>query len=64
MLKGFNSMFIGLIPKKKGTNVFDDFRPVSLRNMVYKIMSKIIATQMRKVIDKLISPIQSIFYPG
>ena len=58
LLKELNSTFIVLIPKQKGANSFGDSRPISLCNLVYKIISKIIITnQMRNVMTKLIFPI-------
>ena len=43
ILKDLNSTFIILIPKKKGANSFNDFKPISLSNVTWKIISKIIA---------------------
>ena len=37
----FNTTFIALIPKIDQPKMFDDFRPISLCNYIYKIMSKI-----------------------
>lgn len=34
----FNSTFTTLIPKLDKPNSFDDFRPISLRNYIYKII--------------------------
>jgi len=41
-----SSTFIAVIPKNKKVNVFSDFRPISLRNVIYKIISKIIANRI------------------
>lgn len=32
--------------------------------MIYKIISKVLATRLNKLIDKIISPSQSAFMPG
>uniref|UniRef100_A0A803QPG7 Reverse transcriptase domain-containing protein n=1 Tax=Cannabis sativa TaxID=3483 RepID=A0A803QPG7_CANSA len=62
--KQLNYTFICLIPKEENACTVDKFRLISLCNFAYKIISKIIATRLRGVIDKLISPFQSAFVPG
>lgn len=42
----------------------NDLRPISLRNVVYKILSKIIADKLKNVLDKIISPFQCAFVEG
>lgn len=44
MSEAFNSTFIALIPKVDKPQYFDDFRPISLCNCVYKMTSKIITS--------------------
>ena len=41
-----------------------DFRPVSLCNFVYKVISKIMANRLRPIILNIISPVQSAFVKG
>jgi len=40
MLLSLNSTFITLIPKVEYLISFDDFRPMSLHNEVYKVITK------------------------
>jgi hypothetical protein len=40
---GLNATFIALFPKANKPQIFGDFRPISLFNLCYKIISKIIA---------------------
>eukprot|EP00253_Pinus_taeda_P026726 PITA_26726 len=39
----FNANFIALIPKKENPGTFEVFRPISLCNCIYKIITKVIA---------------------
>jgi hypothetical protein len=41
-----NSTFLTLIPKVNKPRLFGDFRPISLCNLSYKIISKIIANRL------------------
>jgi hypothetical protein len=63
-VKSINSTFISLIPKIQGAKEVKDFRPISLVGGVYKIISKVLANRMRKVMDKIISKPQNAFVKG
>ncbi|KAJ9539578.1 hypothetical protein OSB04_026084 [Centaurea solstitialis] len=58
---GCNAAFITLIPKVKCPEDLGDFRPISLIGVFYKIVAKVLAERLKKVIDKLISPTQTAF---
>eukprot|EP00253_Pinus_taeda_P004922 PITA_04922 len=51
-----NSTFIALIPKSDSPSSFDDFRPISLYNVLNKIISKIIANQLKPILSTHIAP--------
>lgn len=63
LLKEQNHMFIALVPKCMGPHFVHHFRPISLCNIVYKIVSKILATRLKSLLPKIISPLQSAFVP-
>jgi len=50
-----NSTFIALIPKSENPSSFNDFRPISLCNCLYKIISKIIANRLCPILSNHIS---------
>ncbi|GKD03279.1 RNA-directed DNA polymerase, eukaryota, reverse transcriptase zinc-binding domain protein [Tanacetum coccineum] len=58
---GSNSSFFTLIPKVNNPTLITDFRPISLIDIHYKIIAKILANRLSKVIDKIVSKEQSSF---
>jgi tripartite-type tricarboxylate transporter receptor subunit TctC len=54
-VKSINATFLALIPKKFGAVDLKDFRPISLVSGVYKIIAKVLANRLRKVVEKIIS---------
>eukprot|EP00253_Pinus_taeda_P006554 PITA_06554 len=55
------STFIALISKANHPTTFDDFRPISLCNCLYKIIAKIIANRLKPILSRHISPEQFAF---
>lgn len=60
MLKEMNTTFISLIPKVQLPSTPGDFRPISLCNTTYKLISK----RMKPLLCKIISPYQSALILG
>nr|XP_016438177.1 PREDICTED: uncharacterized protein LOC107764153 [Nicotiana tabacum] len=56
-----NASFIALIPKKKGSIELMEYIPISLIGSVYKIVAKVLAERLKKVIGKLVSSHQNAF---
>lgn len=53
-----------LILKYDNPTTFKDFRPISLCNVLYKIVTKVLVQRLRPFLGDLISPLQSSFIPG
>ena len=47
-----NSTFIALIPKTDNSSSFEYFRPISLCNYLYKIISKVINRRLKAILSK------------
>jgi hypothetical protein len=64
MDENINVTHIALIPKKSDPCNVSDFKPISLCNVTYKIISKVLANWLKRVLPQLISENQSAFIPG
>jgi hypothetical protein len=64
MLKAINHTFLALIPKSNAASTVHHFRPISLCNVIYKTISKILANRLKQMLPKLIFPWQAGFVLG
>jgi hypothetical protein len=51
-----NDTFISLIPKIKNPTRITEYRPISLCNVIYKLIAKVLANCLKKVLMLIISP--------
>lgn len=61
--KEINKCFITLIPKIENPESISNFRSITLCNVSYKILSKVLVNRIRPMLDKIVGPCQSSFIP-
>ncbi|XP_074265507.1 uncharacterized protein LOC141587943 [Silene latifolia] len=59
-----NRITIVLISKKKARDKMTEFRPISLCNVLYKLVSKVLANRLKVFLGDIVSENQSSFTPG
>ncbi|WCJ40291.1 DNAse I-like superfamily protein [Euphorbia peplus] len=59
-----NKTLLVLIPKKPMPETFSDLRPISLCNVAYKVITKIIANRLKPLMPQLVLPQQTSFVAG
>ncbi|CAL0304706.1 unnamed protein product [Lupinus luteus] len=61
LAKGCNASIVVLVPKNECLQGLGEFRPISLVGCIYKIISKLLAGRLKKVLHLIISDSQSAF---
>lgn len=64
LLTEMNHTFITLIPKCPNPTIVHQYRPISLCNISYKILSKILANRLKSFLPDLITPWKVASIPG
>lgn len=59
--KGLNSTILSLIPKRSEAKEMKDYRPISCCNVLYKVISKLLANRLKRILPKCITWNQSAF---
>nr|GEV56757.1 RNA-directed DNA polymerase, eukaryota, reverse transcriptase zinc-binding domain protein [Tanacetum cinerariifolium] len=61
---GCNASFITLIPKVSSPVTPKEYRPISLIGVQYKIIVKLLANRLVKIIEDIVDPVQLAFVKG
>jgi len=64
ILKALNAAFISLIPKQDSVQMADKYKPIALCNVVYKIISKVVANRLRPLLSHLVSEEHACYVEG
>jgi exonuclease III len=64
VLRAFNATFLALIPKEGQANRPKQYRPIALCNVIYKLLTKVIARRLKPILPTIISPEQSGYVEG
>ncbi|RVW39961.1 Transposon TX1 uncharacterized 149 kDa protein [Vitis vinifera] len=63
-VKSINATFLVLIPKKEGAEDLKDLSPINLLCSLYKLLAKVLANRLKKVVGKIVSKSQNAFVEG
>lgn len=63
LLSDLNHTIVVLIPKIISPTMVSDFQPLSLCNVIYRVIAKVIANKLKLVLGDVISQNQSAFIP-
>lgn len=63
-ISALNKANIIFIPKKEEADTVQDFRPISILNLILKLISKLLADRLGPLFPSIISPFQTSFIRG
>lgn len=61
---GINATILSLIPKSEEARTMKDYRPIANCNLLYKVISKILARRLKTIFPDAIEPNQTAFIKG
>ncbi|KAK9166736.1 hypothetical protein Scep_001927 [Stephania cephalantha] len=59
-----NETHIVFVPKKSFPQSICEYRPISLCNSTYKLLSKVLSNLLKSILNSLILPFQNVFVVG
>ena len=63
-VRSLNTTFLVLFSKKGGVEDLRDVKPISLVGGLYKLVAKVLANRLKKVVGKIVSSGQNAFVEG
>jgi hypothetical protein len=64
VLQALNATFLTLVPKEGHAHQAKQYRPIALCNVIYKLLTKVIARRLKLILPTIISPEQSGYVEG
>jgi exonuclease III len=64
VLQALNATFLTLVPKEGQAHRAKQYRPIALCNVIYKLLTKVIARRLKPILPTIISPEQSGYVEG
>lgn len=64
ILPSLNMTFIALVPKVEESNTLEKYEPITLCNVIYKLISKVLANRLKPLLPLLISLEQTSYVEG
>lgn len=61
LLKHINATTLILLPKGENPKTIKEYRPLACCNVLMKIITKVIASRIKRVLQTIISPVQGAF---
>ena len=61
ILRQINHSVLALIPKSKESDKVEDYRPIACCNVIYKVISKILAMRLAPVLITIVDPAQAAY---
>lgn len=62
LLRQLNHTVLALVPKSHHATEVSDYRPIACCNIVYKLISKVLASRLAVVLEEIIDQAQSAFF--